>query len=134
MTRGPAPWVRALTLAALALATVAAFAGAWRNGWVYFDDPTYVFANPHVASGWSAAAAAWFLTHAHSANWHPLTSWSHLADVQLFGLSPGPAHAENVLLHALDVVLLVLVLCRMTGDWWRALVVGALFGLHPLRV
>ena len=130
----PPPAVRALALAFLAAATLFAFAGALGNGWIFFDDPRYVYENPHVTRGLRLDEALWFLSHAHAENWHPLTSWSHLLDVQLFGLDPVGPHAVNLALHALNVLLLVLVLHRLTGGWWRSLAVGALFALHPLRV
>ena len=121
-------------LALLAAVTCAAFAGVLRNGWVSFDDPRYVYENLHVIRGLRLDGLSWFLVHPHGENWHPLTSWSHLLDVQLFGLAPAGHHAVSVLLHALNAVLLVIVLHRMTGAWWRSLLVGALFALHPLRV
>jgi tetratricopeptide (TPR) repeat protein len=130
----PSPPIRALTLALLAAATCAVFAGALRNGWVTFDDPRYVYENPYVNQGLRLGNVLWFLSHAHGENWHPLTSWSHMLDVQLFGLRPTGPHAVNLALHALNAVLLVLVLYRLTGGWWRSMVVGALFALHPLRV
>jgi tetratricopeptide (TPR) repeat protein len=130
----PSPRIQALTLALLAAATCAVFAGVLRNGWVTFDDPRYVYENPHVNQGLKLGNVLWFLTHAHGENWHPLTSWSHMLDVQLFGLAPMGPHAVNLALHALNAVLLVLVLYRLTGAWWRSLAVGALFALHPLRV
>jgi tetratricopeptide (TPR) repeat protein len=130
----PSGAVRALILALLAAATCAAFAGVLRNGWIFFDDPRYVYENPHINHGWRLDSALWFLSHAHGENWHPLTSWSHMLDVQLFGLEPAGPHAVNLLLHALNAVLLVLVLYRLTGGWWRSAAVGALFALHPLRV
>jgi tetratricopeptide (TPR) repeat protein len=130
----PALAVRALALALLAAATCFTFAGTLRNGWVFFDDPRYVYENPHVNQGLRPGHALWFLSHPHGENWHPLTSWSHMLDVQLFGLDPAGPHAVNLALHALNAVLLVLVLYRLTGGWWRSLAVGALFALHPLRV
>jgi tetratricopeptide (TPR) repeat protein len=111
-----------------------AFAGVLQNGWVFYDDPRYVYENPHVNQGLRPGNALWFLSHAHGENWHPLTSWSHLLDVQLFGLEPAGPHAVNLALHVLNAVLLVLVLYRLTGGWWRSVAVGALFALHPLRV
>jgi tetratricopeptide (TPR) repeat protein len=121
-------------LALLAGATFAVFAGALRNGWLTFDDPQYVFNNLHVNRGLRLDSVLWFLTHSHSENWHPLTSWSHLLDVQLFGLSPAGHHAVSVLLHTLNAALLAVVLHRLTGAWWRSVLVAALFALHPLRV
>jgi len=130
----PERTVRALILAALAAATCAAFAGVLRSGWILFDDPEYVSAQPRVAHGLRLDNALWFLFHPHAANWHPLTSWSHMLDVQLFGLHPAGHHATSLVLHALNAVLLALVLSRLTGAWWRSVAVAALFALHPLRV
>jgi Flp pilus assembly protein TadD len=126
--------IRALTLVLLAAATCAAFSGVLRAGWILFDDPEYVSAQPRIARGLKLDSALWFLFHPHAANWHPLTSWSHMLDVQLFGLHPAGHHATSLCLHALNAVLLVLVLSRLTGAWWRSVAVAALFALHPLRV
>jgi tetratricopeptide (TPR) repeat protein len=123
-----------LTLAALATATWAAFAGVLGNGSILLDDPLYVFENPHVVGGFTAANARWFLTEPHSGNWHPLTSWSHLLDVQLFGLDPGAHHAVSLALHVVNALLLALVLAGLTGAWWRSVLVAGFFALHPLRV
>jgi len=126
--------VRSLALGLLAAATCFTFAGVLQNGWIFFDDPRYVYENPHVNHGLRLGDALWFLAHAHGENWHPLTSWSHMLDVQLFGLDPAGPHAVNLALHTLNAVLLVLVLFRLTGAWWRSMTVAALFALHPLRV
>jgi tetratricopeptide (TPR) repeat protein len=125
---------RWLILALLAGATFAVFAGVLRDGWTLFDDPHYVFDNPHVNRGFRLDQALWFLAHPHGENWHPLTSWSHQLDVTLFGLAPAGHHAVSLLLHALNAALLAWVLYRLTGAWWRSVVVAALFALHPLRV
>ncbi|HVP15348.1 MAG TPA: hypothetical protein VMS88_07375 [Terriglobales bacterium] len=126
--------MRGLTLAILALATFAAFAGVLRNGWVVFDDPQYVYANPHVNRGLTGAGLRWFLTEPHGGNWHPLTSFSHMLDVQVFGLDPAGHHAVSLALHLVNALLLALVLFRLTGAWWRSALVAGFFALHPLRV
>jgi tetratricopeptide (TPR) repeat protein len=130
----PGRTVRALVLILLAVAVCGAFAGVLRAGWILFDDPDYVSAQPRVTGGLRLDSALWFLSHPHAANWHPLTSWSHMLDVQLFGLHPAGHHATSLFLHVLNAVLLALVLSRLTGAWWRSLAVAALFALHPLRV
>jgi tetratricopeptide (TPR) repeat protein len=125
---------RGLGLVALAAATLAAFGGVRGNGWILFDDPGYVFDNPHISHGFTLAGLRW-LTHAqHGANFHPLTSVTHMLIVQAFGLDPGAHHVVSLLLHALNAVLLALALHRLTGAWWRSVLVAALFALHPLRV
>src|SRR5207245_192416 len=64
----------------------------------------------------------------------PLTWLSHMLDVQLFGVEPGWHHLVNVLLHAVDTVLLFLLLETATGKPWRSAAVAALFAAHPLHV
>src|SRR5262249_36861436 len=117
-----------------AAATLAAFSGVLRNGWILLDDPIYVYDNPPVNRGWATEGALWFLHEPHGGNWHPLTSYSHMTDVQLFGLAPTGHHAVSLALHVANVVLLLLVLYRLTGAWWRSALVAGLFGLHSLRV
>jgi Flp pilus assembly protein TadD len=134
VSRPPGGWLRAATLAGLLALVVATFQGVLRNGWIAIDDPAYVLENPHVRGGWSAANALWLLSHVDCGNFAPLTALSHLLDVQLFGLVAGRHHAEGVAWHALNAVLLLLVLWRLTGAWWRSALVAALFAVHPLRV
>lgn len=136
---GPAAWVRLACALALALVTLFAFGGAVKNGWVSIDDPAYVTAQPAVLAGLTRESVVWAFTHPHGGNWHPLTSLSHMLDVELFhGMEGTPAaagpHAVNVALHALASVLLLFALARLTRAWWPSLAVAALYALHPLRV
>jgi tetratricopeptide (TPR) repeat protein len=77
---------------------------------------------------------AWAFTSTEEANWHPLTWISHMLDVQLFGLHPAGHHAQSVLWHAINVVLLFLLLASATGFVGRSALVAALFAAHPLNV
>ena len=54
--------------------------------------------------------------------------------VTLYGLRPGWHHLTNVFLHALNSILLFVVLRRMTGALWRSAFVALLFAIHPLHV
>jgi tetratricopeptide (TPR) repeat protein len=118
----------------LCLLTLAGFLPMLGNGFVDFDDPQYVFANPHVRQGLSAAGLRWALTAQVAGNWHPLALASHLLDVQLFGLNPKGHHLTSLLLHLATVLLLFAVLSRMTGSPLRSAAVAALFAVHPLHV
>ena len=120
--------------AALAALTLLAFADVRNAGFLTFDDDTYVTGSPHVRNGLTAEGLRWSLTAVVSANWHPVTLWSHMLDVQLFGLRPAAHHAVNVAFHAANSVLVFLLLARMTGAIWRAAFVGALFAIHPVHV
>ena len=118
----------------LAVITVAVYSPVHDHPFVNLDDAKYVTQNPHIANGLTAQAVFWAFTHGYAGNYHPLTWVSHAIDIQLFGLDPTPQHDENVLLHALDAVLLFWVLKRATGYAGRSFMVAALFALHPLNV
>jgi len=104
------------------------------NGFLSYDDDQYITENPHVRAGLTWAAVKWAFTTYDVANWHPLTWLSHALDCQLFGLNPAGHHYMNILLHAVNVVLLFLLLQSATGFCWRSLMVAALFALHPINV
>ena len=120
--------------ALLAAATLAVYYPATHNGFVDFDDGVYITHNEHVQAGLSWRNVEWAFRSIEAANWHPLTWISHMADCQAFGLNPAGHHAVNVMLHAINAVLLFLLLHKATGFPWRSLCVAALFALHPLNV
>jgi protein O-mannosyl-transferase len=101
---------------------------------INYDDNHYVYENPHVRAGLTWGTLRWALTSFDEANWHPLTWISHALDCQLFNLNPAGHHLTSVLLHAVNVVLLFLLLARSTRRAGPSFFVAALFALHPLNV
>src|SRR5580698_2506032 len=118
----------------LVVATLAIYSRVRSNPFTSFDDDTYVVRNLHVQAGVTWKTVTWALTSTAQSNWHPLTWMSHALDCQLYGLNPAGHHLTSVFIHALNVVLLFLLLLRATGHWGRSLLVAALFALHPLNV
>jgi len=118
----------------LLLITLAVYNGIIHNAFINVDDNGYVTENEHVHAGLTPATLKWALTTFACENWHPLTWWSHALDWQLFGKNPAGHHYMSVLLHALNAVLLFLLLQSATGFKWRSLVVAALFAVHPVNV
>lgn len=123
-----------LALALLAGLCLYAFSPVLNAGFINFDDYDYLQRNPMVNNGLSLHSFSLAFFTYHASNWHPLTWISHMLDVELFGFNPMVFHLENLLLHLANMLLLILLLWRMTGSFWKAFCVGALFGLHPLRV
>ncbi|HSC45635.1 MAG TPA: tetratricopeptide repeat protein [Candidatus Acidoferrum sp.] len=119
---------------ALVCVTFAVYFPALRNGFVDLDDPAYVTDNAHVRSGLSWGNIRWAFGSFEAANWHPLTWLSHMADCQIFGLNAAGHHFTNILLHAINAVLLFWLLYRATNFCWRSFAVAALFAVHPLNV
>ncbi len=127
-------WLVACVYVCLALLTWGVFAQTLRYDFVNYDDPSYVYQNTRITSGFSVPNVAWAFTHVHSENWHPLTTITHMLDCQLYGLKAGWHHFTNVLLHTVAVILLFLALRRMTGALWQSAFVAAVFAVHPLHV
>jgi tetratricopeptide (TPR) repeat protein len=120
--------------AVLALLTLAVFSRTFGYGFVEFDDDIYVTNNPSIRLGLSLAGWRWAWTTLYAAFWHPVTWLSLLADYQVYGLDGRGYHLTNVILHALNAVLLFGLLHRLTGSVWRSAWVGAVFAVHPLHV
>ena len=120
--------------ALLVLVTVSIYWPVMRHDFVAYDDNQYVTSNVRVQNGLTLENLKWACFNPVGGNWHPLTVWSHMADCQLFGLKPWGHHLTSVLLHALNTVLVFLLLRGLTGAFWRSALVAALFGLHPLHV
>jgi protein O-mannosyl-transferase len=118
----------------LVVATLAVYWPVAGFQFINFDDHDYVVENRHVLAGLTWRGLGWALTTGHTANWHPLTWLSHMLDCQLFGTWAGGPHLVNLALHLANAVLLFLGLRRLTGAFWRAAFVAALFALHPLHV
>jgi tetratricopeptide (TPR) repeat protein len=118
----------------LAAVTWLVFGQTLFHDFVNYDDGTYVYDNPIVTRGLTPHGLGWAFTHEHARNWHPLTTISHMLDVQFFGAHAGGHHFTNVLLHTVAVILLFLILSDMTGAVARSAFIAAVFAIHPLHV
>ena len=114
--------------------TLLLYTPALKCDFVNYDDGVYVTDNPYVQQGLSAVTIRWAFTNGHSGNWQPLTWLSHMLDCEIFGLAPWGHHLTNVLLHAMNAVLLFLVLKSLTRATAQSLFVAAFFAMHPAHV
>ncbi len=125
------------------VAVALCFRGALDNGWVEYDDDTYVTGNPRVEA-FTAENLRWMWTDTGTFYWQPLAWMWHAALRALLGTAPGPHHAAGIVLHAagaLAAAALVLALLPR-GEDGRASpslriaaagAAGLLWGVHPLR-
>lgn len=131
-------------------------------GFVNLDDPDYVL-NNMVIRDLDGNSLVTMFTAPHAGFWMPLTWISLAIDYKLWGLNPAGYHVTNILLHAANTFLVVLVTDRLlqagktepspfhsfgSGGWappipgaWEGIrypvslfLAGVLWGLHPLRV
>ncbi len=125
------PLARRTAWAALALValTVVAYAPAFRAGFIW-DDDSYVTDN-HALDDGAGLARIW-LEPGAVPQYYPLTFTSFWLERRVFGDRPAGYHVTNVLLHALNAVLVwrVLVALGVPGAWLAA----AIFAVHPVHV
>jgi len=107
---------------------------------VDIDDSRFITENPHLRGGLSLPGIRWALTadltfdSPHADFWLPVTYFSRLLDVQLFGFNPRGHHGVNLELHIFNVLFLFLLLRRLTGETLKSAFAAALFAVHPLQV
>jgi protein O-mannosyl-transferase len=127
----------------VAIAVFIFFAPALWNGFVNWDDEQNFLNNYHYR-GLGLSNVRWMLTTTHAGPYQPL-SWLTLGlDYTLWRMHPAGYHLTNLLLHALNAVLLYHVIgvflrrAGAPGDPAArafACAAGALFfAIHPLRV
>ena len=123
-----------LMAAVLALAAIALYWPATQCDFVNYDDPVYFSENAHVLEGLTWRNLAWAFQTTLDASWYPVSWLSFMLDAELFGRGPAGPHLTNMLLHAANGILLLLLWKRLTGSLWRSALVAGLFVLHPLHV
>jgi protein O-mannosyl-transferase len=135
-----------------ALTTLLVYLPALRNDFVELDDAVYVLDNPFIRS-FDGTMLRWAFFHFFAANWHPLAWISHALDYAVWGLDPLGHHLTNIILHAVNTFVVVLLAARLlsaldeksTDAGSPALskdrmiliaagLTGLLFGLHPVHV
>lgn len=129
------PDMRTVILSLLLVAfTLALYNPVNHFPFINYDDNRYVSDNPRVQAGLTWSTVKWAFTTFYYANWHPLTWMSHALDCQLFHMNPAGHHFTSVLLHAVNVVLLFLLLLWSTRRTGPSFCVAALFALDPINV
>jgi tetratricopeptide (TPR) repeat protein len=119
------PWLLALVLV---IATFAAYQPMWHAGFIW-DDDILIIDNPLIKTS-DGLRRLWVTTE--SQNYYPLT-WSLCwLEWRLWGNSAAGYHVANVLLHAINAVLLWVILRRLKipGAW----LAGLVFAIHPVNV
>lgn len=141
-----------VALAGVVVATLALFAPALGNDLLLWDDACYTWQNSHIAS-LDLGTLAWAFGDYGCNFWAPLTWLSLALDRALWGGSPVGYHLTNVVLHAVNAGLLLLVSRELIQRHLGAghpgeggavrrdrFVLGSsilsalVFSLHPLRV
>jgi len=126
---------RGTLLAALVvfLSALAVFWGTRAYAFLNWDDKIYVVTNPWIrAFTWENLKA--IFTRPYFQNFLPLHLLSYMLDHAIWGMNAGGYHLSSVLIHAVNSVLCLLVVRRLSGDAVVGLVAALLFAVHPAHV
>ncbi|MFN8138859.1 MAG: hypothetical protein U0R49_03565 [Fimbriimonadales bacterium] len=113
----------------LALALLLAYLPAL-TGTPIWDDFGLIYGHPG-SHGTDALKNIWFNLR-NSVQYYPLTDTTWWIEAQLFGDGTASHHIVNVLLHAMNSVLLLVLLQRLKFKF--AIVAALIFAFHPLAV
>ena len=127
-----------LACAFVALASFAAFLPALAGEFLNWDDNVLLTENPYYRS-FSWESLKWMFTTLRHGTYQPFSWLTYALDFKLWGMDPFGYHLTNLLLHALNAALLLLVFIELLplpkGERLPASALCALlFAVHPLRV
>lgn len=112
---------------ALVVLAFALYSPSLKNGFV-FDDADLIVNDHKLRSFWNLSSSL-------ANNYRPLRTISYALDYAVWGLNPTGFRITNILIHAGNCVLALLVARRVTGGARVASLVAALvFAVHPVQV
>lgn len=97
------------------------------------DDLSYIVNNDLIKS-WHPLNLWRVMTEPVTRNFAPLNIGLFLVEHTLWGLNSGGYHATNLVLHAINAVLVYALIRQLTQNRWTAWIVAALFTVHPVQV
>lgn len=118
----------------LVVITVLPYAELPWQDFVNYDDTVFVTKNTHINRGLTALGFEYAFGTNSVSQYHPLTWFSHMLDVELFGVVAGPMKVHNLLLHTLSALLLFHLCRRVTGSLAASFLFAAFWAVHPMRV
>jgi protein O-mannosyl-transferase len=121
-----------LILAGIVLVTILLYSVSLTNTFINFDDPESVF-NKYIRQI-NIDNLIHFFTTPVQFMYMPLAMISYSVDYQIGKLNPFMYHLDNLLLHLACVVLAFFVIRNLTKKSNMALIVSALFAVHPVNV
>jgi len=106
-----------------------------QNGFVNYDDiDARILKNPFINTAWDWRFIPQAFSQATAGYYDPVYVLSYVIDYQLWGMNPAGFHLGNLVLHAINSVLVLSLILRMTQQHPLAWVAALLFAVHPAHV
>ncbi len=122
-----------LAIPIVALLSAAVFLPGVGHEFVGWDDNVMVSDNPLIKK-LDLDSASEIFSRFYYAPYVPLVLLSYALEYRFFELDAAPYHLCNLLLHALNAALVLVLFRRLNAPLRAAFVAALLFGIHPLRV
>lgn len=116
----------------LIVLTLIVFGPFIAHAFVSLDDNYLIYANPAVQTLSLRNILHVFSTYDPQL-YIPLTFLSWQLNAALFGMNATAFHLVNVLMHCANVVLVLVIIRRLSGNLFVAALTAALFAIHPLQ-
>lgn len=120
-------------VAAILVITIIVYSNSLNNGFVQWDDYTYVRDNDDIKQLNSQSILRYFTTY-YIKMYQPVTMISYALDYKIGELNPLTYHRTNLIFHALNVLLVFCFVLLLTREVTIAAVSALFLGLHPLHV
>ncbi|MBI5888228.1 MAG: tetratricopeptide repeat protein [Deltaproteobacteria bacterium] len=146
-------YARHILLAGIAsLFTLLIYLPSLNHGFVNWDD-FLIYDNPHIRA-FGVDSIKWAFTSEFNGNWHPLTVITYGLEYSFWGAKPFGYILVNIILHALNTMLVFFLAVRLlqvarragkpasdadalqtgTGILAAGFIASLLFGIHPIHV
>ena len=122
-------------IAVLLVAVGIVYSNSLFSGFVLDDQDTVISKSAffsHPENALLAFAQRDTTNNAETPYYRPLNTLTYMLDHYLWGLNPFWYHLENVLLHALVVLLFYLLVARVWGEGYMAFFSALLFAVYPV--
>jgi tetratricopeptide (TPR) repeat protein len=113
--------------------TALIYCKALKNGFAGLDDDLYIVNNP-IIKDFSFSSIKTIFSTFYAGFYQPFVLLTYLVEYKLFGLNPLPYHLTNVLLHLINCWLVFKLSEQLSANKLTALIVCALFAIHPMHV
>ncbi len=125
----------------LSVVLAAAYLPLRHNGFVNFDDDRLILDNPALRDLSPGGLGSILDLQLFTPHYKPLVNLSWAAELRLFGPDPAAFHRHNLLLHLLNALLIMGLVCGLApagasrnGRLAAAAAVAAIWALHPMKV
>jgi protein O-mannosyl-transferase len=104
------------------------------NDFINFDDSSYAIIGNPLISEFSWKALKTVFTQSTAGFYDPIYILSNYLDYLIWGLNPAGFHLDNLIIHALNALLVFKIVFRLTKNVGLAWLAGCFFGIHPIQV